>query len=171
MGVSGESPGDIESSHPAEAFLLLEEKELVGLHQELPSDLTVAVYDQAVHTLLKQFLADSQTCRTCTDNGHSRPVDLPFFLSAVPFSDKHTLKTAVRTEPGDLAYPVHLSDTDTADPAVDEHLAGSALADTALHSTLAVLQTETVYRIPCLMQGGRHCLSLLSCYCSALKIK
>ena len=167
----GQSPGYIESPHPSETLFLLEEEELMGLHQELTAYLAVAVDYQTVHALFQQLLADCQTGRSGTDNGHGSPVDLLFLLHAVLLCDQNTLEAAVGAEPGELPDTVHLGYADTADLAVHEHLTGTAFADTALHGPLAVVETETVYRTAGLVQGGGYGLPPLPCYCFTLKLK
>ena len=143
----------------------------MGLHQELTAYLAVAVDYYTVHALFQQLLADCQTGRTGTDNGHGSPVDLLFLLHSVLLCNQNALEAAVGAEPCDLPDSVHLGYADTADLAVHEHLASAAFADTALHSPLAVVETETMYRTAGLVQGGGDGLPLLPCYCFILKLK
>ena len=61
-----------------------------------------------------------------------------------------------------LLHAINLGDTDAANLAVNQHLAGSALAYAALQAASAAFQAMTVHGITCLMEGCGYGLALLA---------
>ena len=168
VGIARQGLGDIESAHAAEAFLLLKEEELVGLHQELAADLVVVVDHQVVDARLAKLLPDGQAGRTGADDGYRGLEDTLGRLGGLVAGHRgETLDAGA----GDLLHAVHLGDADAADVAVHDHLAGAALADAALHGAVTVFQTVMVNRKSCLVQGGRDGLALLALDLAALEFE
>ena len=57
-------------------LLLFEEEELVCLHQELATDMIIAVNHQVRHAMFVKHLPGCQPCRTGSGNCHGGAVNL-----------------------------------------------------------------------------------------------
>ena len=124
--VASQCLGDVEATHAAELLLLLEEEELVGLHVELTADVGVIVDDHIRDAELVEFLTAGQTCRTCADDGDGGLVDLHLALWVLG-----RLGLVALGNLADFLHTVDFGDADTADFAVDQHLASAAFTDAA----------------------------------------
>ena len=160
MGVAGKRLGNVEAAHAAEFLLFLEEEELVGLHLELAADGVVVVEHQVVDARLVELFADGQAGRSGADDCHGGTVDLFLVLQDGGGAVDH--REALLSDAPDFPHAVDLGDADAADVAVDEHLAGAAFADAALHGALAVFQAVVVDREAGLVQGGCDGLAFLA---------
>ena len=163
--VAGERLGDVETAHAAVLLLLLEEEELVGLHRELSADAVVVVDDDVGDAELVELFAAGEAGGTRADDGDFGLID---FRGGGGFVGSGFGKIVV----GNLLHLLHAIDEGDADAfhhAIDEHFAGAALADAAVHTALTALQTVTVDGEPRLVQGrcdgvalrGFHLLTLV----------
>ena len=151
MVVAGERLGDVETAHAAVFLLLLEEEELVGLHGELSADAVVVVDDDVGDAELVELFAAGEAGGTGADDGDLCLIDFRAFCG---FDSVGFGKIVV----GDLLHLLHAVDEGDADAfhhAVDEHFAGTALADAAVHAALAAFQAVAVDGETRLMQGRR----------------
>ena len=160
QGVAGQGLGNVESAHATELLLFFEEEELVGLHLELPADGVVVVDHEVVDACLVQLFADGQAGWPGTDDGHGRTIDL--LLAVLPGGAAVNQGETLLSDAADFPDAIDLGDADTADVAVHQHFAGTALADTALHGAFAVFQAMVVNRESGLVQRGGDGLAFLA---------
>ena len=157
--VASQSLRDVETTHATEFLLLLEKEELVCLHVKLTADTSVVVnHDIADAKFIKLFAA-SETCRTGTDDGDLCLVDL--HLAWLQFFSlwKHVSLVVDRLH---FLHSVDQSDADTADLAVDKHLAGAALSDAAVKASVATVEAMAMNRKTSLMQSGSDGVAFLA---------
>ena len=159
--VAGKGLGDVEASHPSEAFLLLEEEELVGLHVELTAYLAVVVDHDVVDAEGVQLLAAGKAGRTGTDDGHLRLVYLYLAFLLVAHFGQLSLMAVDATHFLDTVYLRH---ADAAHLAVDEHFAGSAFSDAAVEAPVAAVQTVAMHGKAGLMQCSGNGVAPASFY-------
>ncbi len=138
----------------------------MGLHAELAADGGVVVQHQVVHAGLAQFFPHGQSGRTGADDGHRGLVDAQ---GLVRLSRSFHFPESIRARATDLPDPVHGRDADAADVSVHQHLAGAALADSAFHGAVAVLEAVMMHGEAGLMQGGGDGLPFLAAYGFAFK--
>ena len=112
------------------------------------------------------MLAASQTGRATTDDGYRGLVDLGLASSA-----GLSLGHVVLGNLAHLFHTVNAGDADAAHLSVDEHFAGTALADAALQAAVAARGAVAVHNKSCLMKGGGYGFTLLSAYGSPLELE
>ena len=158
--VAGKGLRYVEAPHASEFPFFLEEKELVRLHTELSADGAVVVDNQIVYTGLPQLFPHGQAGRARTYDRDCSLVYLPgrFFRLG---RGNHPGET-VDTGPVHFPDPVDGGYANAAYMPVDYHLAGAALADSAFHGTVAVLQAVVVHGEARLVESGCYCLSFLA---------
>ncbi len=150
LALAGQRFGNVEPAHAAEFLLLLEEKELVGLHQELAADTVVIVDHDIGHLVAVQLFPGGQSGRTGANDSHGGTVN---FYCGVPVNG-HPVRCMIM---GDFFHFLHPVDAGYADPlhlAVDQHFAGTAFTDPAFEAALAVTEAVTVHRIAGLVEGS-----------------
>ena len=154
--LSGKVCGDIETTLVTESLLFLEEEEAVGLHQELTSDLCVGIHHDAVDSEFAESLTAGKSGRTGADDGHIRDI---YLRSRLRELDPGIGIVAACLDFSDFAHVIDLGHTDTLNFPVHKHLAGAALAYTAVHRTVAPVDTVAVHRKSCLMESRGYGLS------------
>ena len=151
--------GDVEATHAAEFLLFFEEEELVGLHVELTTDVGVVVHDDVADAEGVELLTAGETCGTGTDDGDLGLVD--FHLAGLLLlglgKDGVLLVDAAH-----FLDAIDFGDADTADLAIDQHLAGTAFADTAVEASVAAVERVAVDGITGLVKGGGDGLAALT---------
>ena len=147
--VAGKGLGDVETAHSAKLFLFFEEEELVGLHIELAADAGIAIHHYITDTKSIKLLTASQTGRTGTDDCNLGFVYLDFARLR-----NDCIGHIVPLQLADLFDIVDRSDADASYAAIDQHLAGTALADAALQAARLAINAVTVNRIASLMQSS-----------------
>ena len=166
MVVAGECLGNVEAAHSAVFLLLLEEEELVGLHRELSADAVVVVNHDVGDAELVELLAAGESGGTRADDGD---------LGLIDFRGGDGLGVGVgEIVVGNLLHLLHAIDEGDADAlhdAIDEHFAGAALADAAVHTALTALQTVAVNGEARLMEGRRDGVTLRSLHLLTLVLK
>ena len=151
MVVASQRFGDVEATHAAEFLLFLEEEELVGLHVELTAYVGVVVDDDVTDAEGVELLTAGETCGTGTDDGDLGLIDLHLAGLRLFGFGKHI---GFVVNGLDFLDAINESDADTADFAVDEHLAGSALADAAVEASVKSVERVTVNGVSGLVKGG-----------------
>ena len=157
---------DVKTTHSAVFLLLFKEEELVGLHVELSADAAVVVNHQIVDAQLVQLFAAGKSRRTRADYGHACLVDGDLPLEVFPEFGLVVLGYFAH-----LVHIVNLGDADAADFPVNQHFAGSALADSAFQAAVTAVQTVTVDRMSGLMQGGCNGVAFCGLYFFSFKQK
>ena len=143
LAVSCKSFSNIKASHAAIFFLLLKEKELVGLHIELSSDTWITVNDKVINTKGIQLLTTSKSGRACADDSHLGLVDLHRLGCLLRTGRRlkgDSRKIGFMSDGTYLTDAIYSSDTDATHAPVDQHLASAALADAALQRAVAPLK-------------------------------
>jgi hypothetical protein len=158
--LAGQGFGDVEAAHPAEFLFLLEEKELVRLHVELPANGGVVVDNDILDLVLEQNFACRETGRPSTNYGHGGFVH----LSPVELVGGFYIGGELLGNLTHLFYPIDGGDANALDLAIDQHLAGATLSNTALETPFTVLDAMAMNREARLMQGCSNGKSLLSVY-------
>ena len=164
--VASQCLGDVKAAHATELLLLLEEEELVGLHIELTTLGGIVVHHDVGDSQRRELLAACQSGRAATDDGNCGLVDSGF-LGCTGLALGHVVL-------GDLAHLFHAvnaGDADAAHLSVDEHFAGTALADAALQAAVASRGAVAVYNESCLMKGGGYGFAFLAANSSPFKLK
>ena len=159
MVVTGQSLGDVEATHSAEFLLLLEEEELVGLHIELTANAGVVVDDDVADAEGIELLTAGETRRTRTNDGDLGLVD--FHFAGLVFL-RLGKDVGLVVDGAHFLDTIDEGDADAADFAVDQHFAGTALADAAVEASVASVKAVAVNGIAGLVKGGGDGLAPLT---------
>jgi hypothetical protein len=143
--VAGQGRGNVETPHPAKLLLLLEEEELVGLHQKLTSDLVVVVDYDVVDPVLVQYLAGCKPGRSGTDNGDCACGRSGRIVVVHSFA----LGCALwGSQPPPLPHRLRVMQIRLI-CSIDQHLTGATFANAALEAPLSVVSgCDCVQEIP-----------------------
>ncbi len=159
MVVASQGLGDVEATHAAEFLLLLEKEELVCLHVELTTDVGVVVDDDVADAEGVELLAAGETCGTGTDDGDLGLVDLHLAGLLLLGLGKDGV---LLVDAAHFLDAIDFGDADTADFAIDQHLAGTALTDAAVEASVAAVERVAVDGITGLVKGGGYGLAALT---------
>ncbi len=140
----------------------------MGLHVELAPDAGIVVDHQIVDAKSVQLFAASETCGSCTDDGHGGLID--FELTMRIMITKSTQRILIFNHLH-LFHAVDGSDADAPHTAVDQHFAGAAFADATLERTVASTERMAVNRIAGLMQCLGNGVTLAALHGFAFKKK
>ena len=147
--VASKSLGNIEATHSAEFLFLLEEKELVGLHIELSTDMRIVVYYYVVDIEFIQLLAAGKSGGACSDDCHLSLVNLDFaFFVSLGFGHIVLFQLTY------FFHVVYQGDADASYLSIYEHLAGSAFSDSAFQASWTSVNAVTVDGVSGLMKSG-----------------
>ena len=160
LTVASQRLGDVEAAHTAILLLLFKEEELVGLHVELATDLGIVVDNEVVDAKGVELFATGQSRRPCADDGHRRLVDGQ--LGAVGRGLRVRLFMVLNLP--DFLHPIDRRDANAADFSIDEHFAGSTLADAALKASVATVERAAMHGKSHLVKGCSDGFSALSAH-------
>lgn len=149
---------DIEASHTAEFLLLLEEEELVGLHKELPADLVVVIDDDIGYIVLLEDFPGCKTGRPGADDGNLAAIDIGPGIDI----GGNEGRMVVIGKLADLLHPIHLGDTYPPHLSVDQHLACTALSNTAFQAAFTFAQAMAVHGKASLVKCCSYTKSLIT---------
>ena len=129
------------------------------LHVKLTTDISIVINDYIADSECVELFAASQTCRAGANNGDLGFIHL--YLAWMLFLGiwKHVSLVVDRFH---FLHSINQGYADTTNLAVDKHLAGTALSDTAVQASVTSVKTMAVNRITSLMQRGSNSVALLT---------
>ncbi|MPM25575.1 hypothetical protein SDC9_72071 [bioreactor metagenome] len=112
--LAGKAFCNIKTTHPSKPLLFFEKEKLVGLHQELPTDFAVIVYDKIRYIVVIELFPHCKPGRARADYGYCCLENPDFSIGCLLF---HWQVGFVNTV--NLFHVIYLGNTDTTDFAVD----------------------------------------------------
>ena len=164
--LTGQRLCDVKTAHTAILLFLFKKEELVGLHVELTADAAVVVNHKVGDSKLVQLFTAGQTGRSCPDDGDRGLVNADFPLRII-----RAFGLVVFRYFAHFVYIIHFCDADAAHFAVNQHFAGTALADAAFQTAVASVKAVAVHRVSGLMQGGGDGIAFFRFYFLSFKQK
>ena len=145
----------------------------MGLHIELAADAGIAVDNQIVDTERIELLATSQTGRTGPDDGHRRFINGKGIhrLSFGGSLESDPRQVGLMGDETHLLHPIDGCDANATHTAVNQHLAGTTLADAALQRAVSARKGMAMHGIACLVEGFSNGVALVATHRFAFKQK